>query len=137
MPQVMAKATHAVMELLKDDDLRLDFADLFCDYLLRKFFQDNETLLDNLDLLGVADSFFLLDYNLATFGTIKVSRAIEVVKVSEGCNAMPIVEGDGAGTRPRHKVLLNRDWFCDGTCGDGQDQGQVTDGVREHNVEIT
>ncbi len=82
--EITAEVSQAGVELLEDDGLRLNLADLlgddpgsrmshefpWCeigagDYLpLGHLLEDDETLLDDLDLLGVAHNLLLLDDNL-------------------------------------------------------------------------
>jgi len=59
--QVMTEVTEAGVELLEDDSLGLNLADLFEDDPLGHLLEDEETLLDDLDGLGVADDALLLN----------------------------------------------------------------------------
>lgn len=55
--------------------------------------ENHKTLLDDLDLLGVADEMlFLLNDNLAEVRVVVVVDTIEVVKVVKGSMTTPVVE---------------------------------------------
>jgi len=82
--QITAEASKARVELLKDDGLGLDLADLLSDDPLGHLLEDHKALLDDLDLLGVADNVLLLLNHLGELGVVEVTGAIEVVKVAEG-----------------------------------------------------
>jgi len=55
--QVAAEGPHAGVELLEDDGLGLDFANLLSDDPLGHLLDDEKTLLDNFDGLAVANDF--------------------------------------------------------------------------------
>lgn len=59
---------------------------------LGQFLKDNKSLLYNLDLLGLADNFLLLDDNSGVARAIEVVCTIEVVKVAQGLDAVPVIE---------------------------------------------
>jgi len=82
------------VELLEDDGLSLDFADLFGDDPLGHFLENEEALLDDLNGLAAADHFLLLLYDdLCLDFTAEVIGAIEVVEVREGRDSTPVIEG--------------------------------------------
>jgi len=60
-PEVAAESVQAGVELLEDDGLGLDLANLLGDDLLGHLLEDEETLLDDGDALGVADFFLRFD----------------------------------------------------------------------------
>jgi len=90
--QVVTEATKAAVELLKDDCLSLDFADLFSDDPLGHLLQDDKALLDDLDLFRVADYLIFMNNSLAEVGTVEVVRAVEVVEVVERSMSAPVVK---------------------------------------------
>jgi len=53
--QVVMEESKAGVELLENDGLGLDFADLLEDYPLSHLLDDEQALLDDFDRLGVAD----------------------------------------------------------------------------------
>lgn len=61
--QVAAERAEACGELLEDDSLSFDFANLLGDDPLGIFLEDEETLLDDFDGLRMADKFLLLFNN--------------------------------------------------------------------------
>jgi len=91
--QVVAESSKAGMELFKDNGLSLDLTDLLGDDSLGHFLEDNQALLDDLDLLGVAHEFVVLlnDY-LVVVRTREVVGSIKVIEVIEGGHASPVVE---------------------------------------------
>jgi len=90
--QITAEASEAGVELLKDDGLGLDLADLLSDDLLGHLLEDHKALLDDLNLLRVANNVLLLFDDLGKVRVGKVTGAIEVVEVAEGSVAAPVVE---------------------------------------------
>lgn len=85
MLEVVGEKSKARMELLKDDRLGLNLADLFGDDALGHLLDDEETLLDDLDGLGVADHLGRSVNDLGEVdGAVKVVGAVEVVEVGEG-----------------------------------------------------
>jgi len=61
VPEVAAEAVQAGVELLEDDGLGLDLANLLGDDALGHLLEDEETLLDDDNALGVADDLLLLN----------------------------------------------------------------------------
>jgi len=100
-PQVVAEATQARVPLLEDDCLSLNFADLLCDNPLCHLLKNNKLLLDDLDLLSMANDFLLLlDDHLAGVRTVEVITAIEVVEVIERGETTPVAKaGEVEGPR--------------------------------------
>jgi len=97
--EIAAEAAHAGLELLKDDDLGLDFADLLGDDPLGHLLEDEKALLDDGDGLGVANELrVLLDYLLGEGRTRKVAGAVEVVKAGHRGESTPVVERMRAST---------------------------------------
>jgi hypothetical protein len=130
--QVVAEATHAAVELLEDNSLSLDFADLLCDDPLSHLLEDNKTLLDDLNLLGVADKLVLVDDGLAkVLGAIKVTRAIEVVEAIERRESTPVVERVWVSATRHVKSVLG-DGLRDHTGGHGSNQKQRSEDLGEH-----
>lgn len=114
--EVTTEVSQAGVELLEDDGLRLNLADLLGDdpgskiscelawcsnvgevcLPLSHLLEDDETLLDDLDLLSAADNLLLLNDNLLERGeVVKVVRAVEVIEVVQGGDSTPVVEGVG------------------------------------------
>jgi len=95
--EVTAEGAHAGGELLEDDSLSLDVADLLGDDPLGHLLQDEETLLDDRDGLSVADELgILLDDGLREGGTAEVVGAVEVVEPGHRGEPSPVVEGVGS-----------------------------------------
>lgn len=80
--QVTAEVTKTGMELFEDDGLRLNFTDLLSDDTLGHLLKYKQTLLDDLNSLGVAD-YVLLLHDLNDVRAIEIIDTIEVVKVAE------------------------------------------------------
>lgn len=95
-PEVAAESVQARVELLEDDGLGLDFTDLLGDDALGHLLEDEETLLNDLDALGVADDFLLLhdlDGAFAEVAVVVVVGAVEVVETTEGADSTVVIEG--------------------------------------------
>jgi len=90
--QVGGEVARRSNELLKDNSLSLNFTNLLSDDLLGHLLEDEETLLDNLDALGVADNFLFVNNNLLGDDTREVVGAVKVVKAVEGRDSTPVVE---------------------------------------------
>jgi hypothetical protein len=100
-PEVAAEAARARVELLENDGLSLDFADLLCDDALSHLLEDEKALLDDFDALGVADSLRLLndgDRLLTELAVVEVAGAVEVVEVAHVLESTVIVEGVASAT---------------------------------------
>jgi len=92
--EILAEAAQACMELLEDDSLSLDVTDSLSDDLLSHLLDDEETLLDNLNSLCMADERLSRNNDgLRATRPVKVIDAVEVVKVRQGREATPVVEG--------------------------------------------
>lgn len=124
---VRAEVGEAGVELLKDDGLSLDFADLFADDPLGHLLEHEETLLDDLNGLAMADNFLLLlnDNLLADF-TAEVIRAVEVVESGERRDAAPVVERVGV-TRGELDSIVNGLGLGQRGSGDTSDDGGKSD----------
>jgi len=93
--QITAEGAKAGVELLEDNGLSLNLADLLGDNPLSHLLYDKKALLDNLNRLAVADNFLLFFYDgLAGDRTAEVIGAIEVVEAGKGRDATPVVEGE-------------------------------------------
>jgi hypothetical protein len=66
--------------------------------------EDHETLLDNLDLLHMANELSLFDDYLVEVTAVKVVNTIEVVKVVKRLMTSPSVEGEARG--PGREVFV-------------------------------
>jgi len=83
--EVTAEEVKAGAELLKDDGLSLNLADLLEDDPLGHLLEDEQALLDDLDGLSVADDLGLLFDGLAEVDrAIEVVYSVEVVEATEG-----------------------------------------------------
>jgi hypothetical protein len=82
--KISLEMTEAGVELLKDDGLGLDFADLLGDDAFGHLLEDGETLLDDDDALGVADELLFGDDGLGEVGMGEVVNAVEVIEAREG-----------------------------------------------------
>lgn len=95
-PDVMAERAKAGVELLENDGLGLDLADLLGDNPLGHLLNDEKALLNDLNALAAADKLLvLLDDDLLLDGATEVIRAVEVIEAIERRDAHPVVEGDG------------------------------------------
>jgi len=90
--QVTTETAQAGVELLEDNSLSLNLADLFSDNLLCHFLENEKALLDDSDLLSVADQLAVLFHDNAVLRAREVVTAVEVIKVGEGRYSVPIVE---------------------------------------------
>jgi len=91
--QVRRELTAGRKELLEDNGLSLDLADLFCYDLSGHFLQHEESLLDNLDADGLANNLFLLlDHDLAADYAREVILAVKVVETVETGDTTPVIE---------------------------------------------
>jgi len=120
--QVVAEKSDAGVELLEDDGLSLDLADLLEDDPLCHLLQDEQALLDDFDGLGVADNLGTgVDLLAEVDGAVEVIGAVEVVEVVERRQATPAVEGDAtAGEEIPGKGL--------GDCASNQSRGDKESG---------
>lgn len=109
--EVVVEGPEPSVELLKDDSLNFDFADLFQDYLFSEFLQDEEALLNDGDFLRTADELGVFDKGLLEVArAIKVVQPVKVVKLVQGGESAPVVKGEpfvGAGYDGG--AMLNRD----------------------------
>jgi len=92
MSQVALEVAQASIELLKDDGLCLNIADLLRDDSLGCFLENEKTLLDNGNLLSLASELLALSHSDSLLRAREVIRAVEVIKVAEGRNSVPVVE---------------------------------------------
>ncbi len=93
--QVVTEESKTGVELLEDDSLSLNLADLLEDDPLGHLLDDEQALLDDLYGLGVANNLCAgLDLLAEVDGAVEVIGTVEVVEVVEGGQATPAVEGD-------------------------------------------
>jgi len=79
--EIVVECTQTVVELLEDDGLKFDFANLLSDHPLCHLLKDNKPLLDDLDLLSAADDLVLVDNDgLGVPRTVPVVGAVEVIE---------------------------------------------------------
>jgi len=127
--QVVAEEAERGVELLKDDGLGLNFADLFGDDPLGHLLNDEETLLDDFDALGVADELLiLLNNSLAGDQALEVVGSVEVVEAGERGETAPVVEGNiTTGDQPAHGERLGDD-----TCNQSRSHNDGREKLGEH-----
>jgi len=125
--QVTTEVAHAGLELLKDDGLSFHLADLLRDNPLGHLLKNEETLLDDLDGLAMANNLLLfLDDNFAG-GNIprEVVRAVEVVETGKGGDAHPVIEGNGGtGSQSPADLRHGRGRNTSNNSEDGDDLGK-------------
>jgi len=78
---------------VEDDFLGLDVADLLGDDPLDHLVDDGHTLLDDLNLLGVADLHLLLDDDDLVVRSVVVARSVKAVKVAHVGVTIVVVQG--------------------------------------------
>jgi len=96
--QVATEAVQAGVELLEDDGLALDLADLLSDDPLSHFLEDEETLLNDHDRLGMANKLLLFDNGdlaRAEAGVVEVSITVKVIERAHGAEATPVIKVAG------------------------------------------
>lgn len=125
--KVVPEQSKASMELFEDDGLGLDLANLFGDDPLGHLLEDEETLLDDLDLHGVADESLGGIYDLGEMDrAVEVIDTIEVVKVVKGRETTPVVERDRGAVTAREDISADRDWL--GNCAGNESRGNKEGG---------
>lgn len=127
--QITAEASEARVELLEDDCLGLDLADLLSDDPLGHLLEDNEALLDDLNLFGVADNVLLLLDHLGGVGVDEVAGAVEVVKVAHGRETTPVVE---RGARAGGDIPAKTNRLGHGTADEGGDREELDGKFGKH-----
>jgi len=80
-------------ELLENNDLGFDIANLLQDDPLGEFLDNRKLLLDDFHALGMAD-LLLDDNNLCVTGPAEVIRPVEVVKPAQRGQSTPVAERD-------------------------------------------
>lgn len=90
--EVTVEASNAAVPLLEDNDLGLDVADGFGDDFLREFLEDNQSLLNDVDVVGAADEVTLANDDLLGVTPVKVVNTVEAVEVVQGGETSPVVE---------------------------------------------
>lgn len=90
---VTAETTKARVELSPNDSLGFNVTDGLSDDLLGEFLQNEQTLLNDLDLLNfAADELRLLHESLLELPSVKVIASVEVVEVIQRLESTPAVE---------------------------------------------
>jgi hypothetical protein len=96
--QIGGEVAGRSKELVEDNSLGFNLANLLSDDSLCHLLENEETLLDDFDAFAVADELILLfDYGLFSNQTGEVVGAVEVIEAVEGGNTTPVVERNGAG----------------------------------------
>jgi hypothetical protein len=85
MGQVIAEETKAGVELLEDNGLGLNFANLLGDDPFGHLLKNEETLLNNFNGLRVADDLLGRVYHLGEMDrAVKVVDSVEIIEAAEG-----------------------------------------------------
>jgi len=129
MPQIAAESVEARVPLLEDNRLSLDLTDLLGYYPLGHLLENEKTLLDDLDLLGVANDLVVVDDGLRIRRTIKVVVTIEVIEAGHGADTTPVVERGGG---PGSQFELGPEG--DGSCKDRRSKDSNDGEFGEHGV---
>jgi len=90
--QIGREVARRSNEWLEDNGLSLNFTDLLGDDPLGHLLENEETLLDDLDALGVTNDFLFLNNNLLGDETREVIGTVEVVEAVERRNSTPVFE---------------------------------------------
>lgn len=96
--QVAAEAVQAGVELLENDGLALDLADLLSDNALGHLLENEETLLDDFDRLRAANELLLLDngdLTRAEVAVVEIAVAVEVVERAHRTETAPVIKVAG------------------------------------------
>lgn len=127
---VASESVQTRIPLLENDGLALDFTYGLYDDLLGHLLQDEETLLDDVNGMDLADEFMLgLDKDLLKLVAVPVIDAVEVVKAFEGVVASPVVKDDVLHGSVDRCVDGGRD-VVDRSGDDMVDRGRVVNGRR-------
>jgi len=89
---IVAKETEVGRELLENDSLSLDLADLLGNDPLGHLLEDEKTLLNDFNGLGMANELVLFNNGLGELRVDEVARTEEVVETVHGGDAIPVVE---------------------------------------------
>jgi len=128
--EVIPEQTKTGMELFEDNCLGLNFADLLEDDPLGHLLEDEETLLDDLDCLSVADNLLGGLYGLREVdGAVEVVDAVEVIEVIERRETTPVVEGSKT---TGSKVAGGRNRCGDGASDVGRGDKESRSELGEH-----
>lgn len=138
---VGAKVGEAAAELVEDDDLRLNIADLAQEDLFGDLLQDEELLLDLVDADSGADELVLVQEHEFVIAAAKVVGAKEVVEAVQRANTLPVVEGEGVSSRFEFSAVVGamvRHGGCPGLEGkdEGQHSGKVELDKERHGVQF-
>jgi len=95
--EVAGEAGEVGNNLVGDDGLGLDLADLFGDDSLGHLNQDSEALLDELDLNVLADQGVLRGDDLLADGAVEVVLTVEVIEARQGGDSVVVIEAGEAG----------------------------------------
>lgn len=92
---VASEAVQTRIPLFENNRLHFNFTHSLHDDLLRHLLQDEETLLDDVDGVNLADELVLgLDKNLLELVAVPVVDAVEVIEAFEGVVASPLIKDD-------------------------------------------
>jgi len=126
------------VELLEDDGLSLDFADLLSDDALSHLLEDEEALLDDFDALGLADSLLLLnngDRLFAELAVVEVAGAVEAVEVAHILGSTVVVEGVDSTTDAQ--VSGRSEWCSSNACREsGKSDDKSGSELSEHDDDL-
>jgi len=129
--QVVAETAERRIVLLEDNGLCFNFADLLGDDLLRHLLKDSQALLNDSDLLSVANKFaVLLDHNLVEIVEVgKVVSAIEVIESVQGRYPAPVIEGLASSSKGIAGLVGRSGHPASSECNGNEESGEFG----EHN----
>jgi len=131
--QVRAEATEAGVELLKDDGLGFNCADLLRNNPLSHLLENQEALLNDLNGLAVAHELAGSgDLSRGREGSNKVVNSEEVVESREIGVATPVIEGDTAVASREIGAAVESDRLCRCTTDDGSGEDGNFEDLGEH-----
>lgn len=140
--EVVSEDVESGSELLEENSLCFYLADLLEDEPLGELLDDRQLLLDDVDLVRLAEQLVLLgEEDLLVERSVEVPGTEEVVKFVERLEASPVVQGERLGSGPRGQLGMRLTSGVVGKRG-GQSrankchQGQTRAKVRKHDRRI-
>jgi len=131
--QVRAEAAEAGVELLKDDGLGLNCADLLRDNALGHFLENQEALLNDLNGLAVAHELAGgSNLSRGREGSNEVVDSEEVVESREIGVATPVIEGDTAVASREISATVKGNGLRRRTTDEGSGDGDSLENLGEH-----
>jgi len=112
--EIVAEKSEAGVELLEDDSLGLDLANLLGDDPLGHLREDEEALLDDFNGFTVADEFLIcLNNSLGLDFANEVLASVEIIKAGERRESTPVIEGDVTTGSEPVDTMRSGDDTCD------------------------